>query len=197
MICPSPLHESWTASMKTFQDIAKKYADSQRPEAIMTLQEAIDYIRQHTTPEIRRASEEKVELYLLRNQVQNLRKRYDDLWGQYKEMHHHLLTCYVEKNGEEIGRQISALKRSQELSDRYKQLTDRVRLHNKHRLKNGEITQKEFQNLLTRIRKRQEEYNHEVWDCQNDLVLPLHIKYGLSVNIKEIINSYRQITNQI
>ncbi|MCM1474957.1 MAG: hypothetical protein NC036_01765 [Muribaculaceae bacterium] len=66
------LRNSWMSVMKSYLDVHHQYTDTPRPADTMTLRETIEYVKQHTTPEIRETSRQKYELYYLRDRVKYL-----------------------------------------------------------------------------------------------------------------------------
>ncbi|MCM1319628.1 MAG: hypothetical protein NC217_04535 [Muribaculaceae bacterium] len=195
LIRKCPLHTSWMSVMKSYCNVNDEYKETAPPADAMNLSEAIDYVRKHSTPEIREASRQGMELCLLRDQVKSLRAQLDKSYKENDELKRNFLKYYVESRREEIGRMLQTLAKSQARSERYKALSMPIRIHHKKRLKQGEITQKEFQYLLTRIRKRQEQLDMEVSDCRDNLEMPILYKYSLHTTADELNRILQDLTN--
>lgn len=180
------LRTAWTTTMKTYYDVNKKYNEKKGQVKAMTFQEAIDYIKAHTTPDIRKQSKQRAELLGMKGEIEYLNKQLEAERKQSEAQRTTLVKCYVDSHRREIEYALEHISVSTILADRYREKTSPIIAHHRAEFKAGIITQKEFQKQTGKIICNQRKLDNDIHHCEWSIVWPLLHEYGVAASFYEI-----------
>lgn len=181
-----PLQVSWTTTMKTYYTVNDKYNDRKGTVPAMTLEEAIEYIKGHTTKEIREKSKEKEELLGLAGDSEYYQKLLQDSRNENSKIRSGFIRCYLDSHRHEIEERLAQLHVCRVMAERYRvghqEEVGLLRLV----FKDGSLTQQEYQRRIKAIKKEQNRLEWDVHNCISEIVDDAYRRYGVMIFIYEV-----------
>lgn len=181
------LNVSWLTTMKTYYEVDSIYRNKKGKIEAMSIDKAIDYIIGHTSEEERKLSALESRTMELEGWNQFILKKEENINKQMDNMRIDFLRLILSHHQKEVKELLDQMHVCEVLGEQYRKSSLPVLSRLKRSLKSGQMSSKEYQMEVGKIRKRQKRLNFDIFRCGSELEWRIFSKYHIHTTIYEVI----------